>query len=246
MQSRSLAERADGSGIPLYMQLHSLLIRRLEEGEWPVGTQLPTIEQLMAEYGVSRITVREAMGRLERDGIISRGRGKGTHVLRDLSRSRWLVVPSTWDELVGHITTLAADVREIRSGFVSLAPGAVRGRVADRYWQAMRVNVTGKGTPYSVTSLSLAADIFERDAAAFEAGAVLPLLTRMNGVKLAEAWQSLTISTADLEVAGHLALDVGAPVAQVRRQAIDDGGRLVYLADVTYPAHSLRLETRLV
>lgn len=246
MQSRSLAERADGSGIPLYKQLHSLLVRRLEEGEWPISSQLPTIEQFMAEYGVSRITVREAMARLERDGIISRGRGKGTHVLRDLSRSRWLVVPSTWDELVQHITTLSAEVAEIRSGLVSLVPGPVRGTIADTYWQAMRVNLTRKGTPYSVTVLSLAADIFEQNAQAFEKGAVLPLLASMRGVTLAGAWQSLKISTADMDTAGHLALEVGAPVAQVRREAIDAAGRLIYLADIVYPAHSLRLETRLI
>lgn len=246
MQSRSLSERPDRSGTPLYKQLHSLLVRRLEEGEWPVGSQLPTLEHLMAEYGVSRITVREALARLERDGIITRGRGKGTHVLRDLSLSRWLVVPSTWNELVHHITTLSAEVSEIRSGFVSLAPGPVRGALADRYWQAMRVNLTRKGTPYSVTVLSLAADIFERNAEAFGTGAVLPLLASMKGVTLAAAWQSLTISTADMETAGYLALDVGAPVAQVRREAIDATGRLIYLADVVYPAHSLRLETRLI
>lgn len=246
MEPKTLAQMGDSTGIPLYTQLHSLLLKRLEAGEWPVGSQMPTLDALMEEYGVSRVTVREAMARLEREGIISRSRGKGTHVLRDLSRDRWLVVPSTWDELVTHISTLSARVDELRSGFVMLAPGAVRGRVAGEFWQAQRVNLTGAGKPYSVTVVSLAADIFRRDPEGFGTGAVLPLLARMQGVVLAEAWQSLTISTADLDTARLLAIDVGAPVAQVRREASDPSGRLVYLADVIYPARSMRLDTRLI
>lgn len=68
------------SVVPLYAQLEDLLLRRVEAGEWPAGTQIPTESQLCQAYGVSRVTVRQALGRLARRGLVSRGRGRGTFV----------------------------------------------------------------------------------------------------------------------------------------------------------------------
>jgi len=46
----------------------------------PPNTVLPTEEQLARRYGVSRVTVRQALGVLERAGLLSRQRGRGTIV----------------------------------------------------------------------------------------------------------------------------------------------------------------------
>jgi GntR family transcriptional regulator len=69
-----------GSAVPLYAQLEELLLHRVEAGEWPAGAQIPTEAQLCEAYGVSRVTVRQALSRLVRRGLLSRGRGRGTFV----------------------------------------------------------------------------------------------------------------------------------------------------------------------
>jgi DNA-binding LacI/PurR family transcriptional regulator len=51
---------------------------RLERGEWNQGDLLPTEADLTAHYGVSRMTLRQAMNPLEEEGLIIRKRGKGT------------------------------------------------------------------------------------------------------------------------------------------------------------------------
>lgn len=242
----TLAERTDGTGMPLYVQLHSLMIKRLEAGDWAKGQQLPTLEELMAEYGVSRATVREAMTRLEREGIVSRSRGRGTHVTKDLTQERWLLMPNTWDELVVHIDTLHAGIKETRSGFGKLARTDHRGELAEEYWLSQRVNQLETGAPYSVSDISLAREIFDTNPEGYGSKPVLPLLASDSRVKLAEAYQSLTISTADLQAAHWLGLEVGAPVAQVRREAIDANGKLIYLAEIVYPARYLRIDSRLI
>ena len=243
----SLSERPDGSGMPLYTQLYSLFVKRLESGDWQQGSQIPTLDDLMVEYGVSRATVREAMARLEREGIVSRSRGRGTHVLRDLSKDRWLLLPNTWDELVHHIETLEADVTEVRRSFVQLPPLGLRGIAAAEYWQAQRVNRLGPGgAPYSLATVSLARDIYDTDPDTYGGKSILPVLARDPRVTIAAAHQALTISTADLEAAHHLGLEVGVPVAQVRREALDPAGRLIYLADIVYPARHLRIDSQLI
>ena len=68
--------------MPIYVQLVTLFHRRIESGEWPVGQQVPTLDDLTAEFGVARATIRYAIGFLEREGLIGRYRGRGTFVLK--------------------------------------------------------------------------------------------------------------------------------------------------------------------
>ncbi len=53
----------------------------MENGEWPAGTQIPTEDDLCKTYDVSKVTVREAIQELVREGYLRRQQGKGTFVL---------------------------------------------------------------------------------------------------------------------------------------------------------------------
>ena len=69
----------DRSGsAPLWQQLHEDLVRRIEAAEFP--DTFPGEIELMNAYGVSRHTVREALGRLRREGVIRSGRGRSSVV----------------------------------------------------------------------------------------------------------------------------------------------------------------------
>ncbi|MDA8290663.1 MAG: GntR family transcriptional regulator [Actinomycetota bacterium] len=65
-----------GSPVPLWAQVLSDLRGRVAAGEF--DERFPTDEQLRAEYGVSRQTIREAARRLQGDGVIVRERGRGS------------------------------------------------------------------------------------------------------------------------------------------------------------------------
>ncbi len=68
-------------GTPLYGRITRVLRDRILTGEWPEGMALPTIEQLMDDFGVGRATIREALQQLSRQQLIETGRGKSTRVL---------------------------------------------------------------------------------------------------------------------------------------------------------------------
>lgn len=73
-----LIDRA--SPIPTYLQIAYSLIRKISEEEWVVGEQLPAENTLAEWFGTSRVTIRQALARLEADGLIRRQRGKGGFV----------------------------------------------------------------------------------------------------------------------------------------------------------------------
>ena len=69
-----------GSPVPLYSQLRELLRQRILDGVYQSHQQLPSELELVARFTVSRITVRQALNDLQREGLIFRIHGKGTFV----------------------------------------------------------------------------------------------------------------------------------------------------------------------
>ena len=67
------------SPLPLYSQLKAILLERLRQ-EWQPGQLIPGESALENAYGLSRITVRQALAELVNDGYLYRQRGRGTFV----------------------------------------------------------------------------------------------------------------------------------------------------------------------
>ncbi|HUO00314.1 MAG TPA: phosphonate metabolism transcriptional regulator PhnF [Bradyrhizobium sp.] len=73
----TLARKA---GHALWFQVEQALEQDIFAGTLAVGTKLPTEPDLMARFGVSRFTVRQAIGSLERRGLVRAEQGRGTFV----------------------------------------------------------------------------------------------------------------------------------------------------------------------
>jgi GntR family transcriptional regulator len=70
------------SPIPKYTQLRELILGLLEEGGLPVDAPIPSERELCQSYGLSRMTVRQAVDQLVSEGRLYRVPGKGTFVAR--------------------------------------------------------------------------------------------------------------------------------------------------------------------
>jgi GntR family transcriptional regulator len=70
------------SVIPLYYQLMDRLRELIEKENWKPGDRIPSENQLMDEYGVSRNTAKKAIEELVQEGILYRIQGKGTFVAK--------------------------------------------------------------------------------------------------------------------------------------------------------------------
>jgi GntR family transcriptional regulator len=68
------------SGIPLHEQLAGLLRERIQTGELPAHSQLPSERAMCDQYGISRITVRKALSELHYEDLVYSSVGKGTYV----------------------------------------------------------------------------------------------------------------------------------------------------------------------
>lgn len=68
--------------IPLYHQIRDVLRDSLFGGDYRPGKQIPSEKELIAKYGVSRITVKQAINSLVQEGLLYKVRGKGTFVAK--------------------------------------------------------------------------------------------------------------------------------------------------------------------
>jgi GntR family transcriptional regulator len=75
------APRGDiGGRQPKYLRIHRDLSDRITSGQWPAGSPLPSQQHLAAEFGVSVMTLRQALQLLADDGLIQTRHGAGTYV----------------------------------------------------------------------------------------------------------------------------------------------------------------------
>jgi GntR family transcriptional regulator len=227
--------------MPRYAQLADVFRRRIARSDWPPGARLPTLEALMREFDVARVTVRQAMELLAREGLVSAQRGRGTFVTAAPQRDRRLQLETSLQALADVYRDDTPNLTLIEEA--SASPRLLRGDgvPASRYHFMRRVH-SRNGEPYCVISIYLEERVFRMAPRRFRRETVIPVLLELPGVRVARAWQTLEIGTADVVVARHLGIHVNAPVAEVRRVCQDASGVVVYLGEVTYRGDYIHLE----
>ena len=233
-----------GSAIPIYLQVADVLRQRIARGVWPQGHRLPSLEELQQEFGVARVTMRQSIALLAHDGLLSPQRGRGTFVTGRPSAARSISVVTTLDQLVHLYRETQPMILNIDEGDAVAPLRPEDGTPAERYISMRRVH-SHAGEPYCVIDIYLDEKIFRRSPGRFRNQTVIPILTTMKGVTIAQAHQVLTIGTADVEVARFLGIAVNAPVALVRRVFRDPDSRVIYLGEVCYRGDAIHLDMNL-
>src|SRR6185295_4618290 len=88
----------------LYLQILRSLKDEIVKGIYPVGSQLPTEEELCDRFSVSRYTVREALRRLRDDRLVASRRGAGTVVLPPSSPDSYVHEVTSFNDLITYAT----------------------------------------------------------------------------------------------------------------------------------------------
>jgi len=227
--------------IPRYVQVADLMRQRISKGQWASGDILPSIETLMREFNVARVTVRQATRLLADDGLLSPQRGRGTFVTENVGRKRQLVVETTLDDLVEMYRGDKPDLSNVVESGEQPVLTDNDGIAAPHYIHMRRIH-SRDGESYCVASIFIDDRIFQLAPEQLRHEVVLPILTSLPGVMVATAHQRLHISAADLDIARDLKVPVNAPVAEVRRVLCGPDGTVIYMAEVTYRGDYIRLE----
>jgi len=105
--------------IPLYRRLEYHLRNQILSGQLESGDQIPTQDELVQAYGVSKITVRNALAHLEAEGLIVRSAGRGTFVSEDIPVKKQFIVTGGIYDIVADAKRFEARALDIRKVPVS-------------------------------------------------------------------------------------------------------------------------------
>ncbi len=228
---------------PLYLQVATIFRRNIERGIWCSGQQLPPLDVLVEQLGVSRATVRQSFGLLEREGLIHRSRGTGTYVNQNLPRKVRLALPRTWAETVALSNALGTTTLMESSAGVGLPPALAADCDADHsghYQYLRRIHTTNTG-PFCYSEVYLDHDIYRKHASRYRHSTVAPVLDALYRDQLTHARQMLSIIEAGSDSAEALQLALSAPVAELRRYACIQN-RLIYYARLEIPTRYVQIE----
>ena len=216
--------------VPLYFVIYSDLLQKIQRGELRPGDRLPNEVDMQAIYKASRAPVRQALAKLEKEGLVTRIPGKGTFIrFRDELRH--------WFSFGGFGISFARDWGNIRCRTMSLS----RERVPVDIAQCLGVPVGSSVLLIRRIRTVKKVPVFylkhyfpvEYDEEVFrEAGDFFSLRSIMMehfGVESVSVEEEISAVNADQDIASALAVPETTAVLQILRRTFDRYSQLVTL-----------------
>lgn len=233
--------------VPLYQRIAEELTGRIRVGVWPVGTQMPTEHQLMAEYGVSRNTVRSALRQLQALHMISRRRNRGTVVEGTATTGAFTQSLATLDDLVSLARTAQREVLATRTVVFDVDQARALSCPPGSKWIhiAMTRRQGDAGRPLGWTD----AYVDPRYAAVRQLAKRYPerllcdLIEAHFGRPIVSIEQHVTASAIPVELASQLQVAEGEPGLRIVRRYRDSAEVVVLITRSFHPAERYALST---
>ena len=240
------AELVLDESTPLYVQLIIHFRQKIESGAWAVGETIPTLKDLAVDLCVARATVRQAMSFLEREGLITSRRGRGTTVISKPTRDLFIDMPRTWAHLVESADTAVGEALELDAPYrLPRLPEVTDGHLAPNYF-AMRRLLERDNVPFLIGISYIDSQIIDEVGEdALTKMSVYRVLEKSKKIKIVSVNQLLTLRTVDAESAYLLDIPLGAPIASVQRWAWDRSDTLVYQSEGFFRTDFVRVTRRL-
>ena len=223
---------------PFYRQMYHALADKIRDGQFAVGTALPTERELCESFGVSRHTAREALRQLEQRGLITRRQGSGSTVVARTPPVRYEQSIQSIDDLMqqGSASRLqvlggeemAADANQFASQITLMARlPCIRVR-SIRYLRNDVRPLALVDVYVAVRNKAQARRLLGPDSAAQE------IVATVDPPRLDRIEQAFNAINLDDNAAKLLHVKAGDAAFQTIRNYFDLGGRLVVVAHSLY------------
>lgn len=241
-------KKGSNTGRPLYLQLARALRDEILAGKLRIGSQLPTEDELRAQFGVSRQTVREALRRLREDHLVASRQGAGTIVVSGNAQDTYAQDILSVNDLVAWAVGKRFEIERME---MKALPGQLAehtGSKPDEQWLAVR----GFGYEGEVPSRACLAQYYIHPDFASVArllqrhtGPVFPLIEDLFGVKVAEVHQTISATLINAELASLLAVDSGSAALELQRNYRLSNRQVAQVTISTHPSSRYRHTTTL-
>jgi GntR family transcriptional regulator len=234
------------SSLPLHAQLEEMLSKRITGGEWRSGTRLPSEDELISIYDVSRTTVRTAIQSLIGRGLVEIRRGKGTFITEPVITQELTALTGFVEDMHALGKQPSAKVLDRRlvaaSETVARQLAVPRGATVARI-QRLRL---ADGSPLSFDETYLPHELGAKVMADdLEQHPIFTLLEQKYATPLIEAEYRLAAVPSHGTVARALGIEAGSPIFLIERTTFSGGHKPVDYERLYYRGDHIRFVTRL-
>jgi GntR family transcriptional regulator len=221
--SKKRFELRRDSAVALYQQLAEHLAGEISARRYKPYDRLPTEPELSARFGVSRITVRQAIEHLLLQGLVERKQGKGTFVAGP-------VVRHELHELKGIIDELRDQGVSPETRLLEFGPAEPGARAAQRLHKSGRLTLMRRlyslnGAPFALATTYLPAVAAQRVSwADAEVHPAYSILKKFLGFEIGRAELAIRARSASRELARLLETQVRAPLLEFERVSFCSSG----------------------
>ena len=233
----------------LASQTESILRERLSSGSWLPGEQLPPEHELANDFGISRSTLRTAVGRLARRGVVVQRPGVGTFVAAGSALTNDLAEVEDFNKLLaatgGHVDV---DFDSVWVGPVDPGLAAPLGLDSGAlvFTAAKRWSVDNRPAIYAINSIPveiLGSDLATQAVA--DPALTEPLydfLEDRAGVAISSVLASIEVDLASQISYPNVALDPTSPVMRFEEVAYTDGNQPIWHSTNWFAPGAMRFE----
>jgi len=236
-----------GGSAPRYLRLRQAIHERVTAGEWRPGDQIPTIRELGEQYGVSRITVVQAMDDLARQGLLIRRQGKGVFVGQRAPNAARMPLQSFTEETIGRGHAPGSRTLRLARGPAPLRVRAELGLRSDETVVLLERLRLVDGMPSAVQHAYLPEQVVPGLVDRVEPiQSLYQVLAETYGVVPTNALESYAPIQLTPDEARLLESQPGAPAFHVERTTTDQHGRTIEFASSVLRAdrYEMRLNLR--
>lgn len=232
------------SGVAMHRQIAQQLKDLIARGEWQAGKRIPTEPELSAQFGVSRITARQAVEHLVREGLVFRRQGKGTFVDVPRVRHDLLELRGIFDELVGQGLNPKTELLAFGK---ALAPARVAARLSCEgkrlaHWQRL---YRLQGRPLGLSCVYLYAPEYEIDRETAERLHTYDILKSVLKVQIDRADVAIRYEVGKAGICRAMNLPLRTPLMVLERVSYDTAGcareHTLYYAEATSYEFAIRV-----
>jgi len=222
------------------------LASEISAGDLRPGDRLPSEDELLARFSVSRITVRRAIQNLIQRGMVEIQRGRGTFVLPPR-------VSQELTQLTGFVEDMDRLGRKATARVVSKTIVAADARVSAHLGISMGMRVTriervrlSNSIPMSFDETYLPLEIGKKIITNdLRVKPIFTLLEEKYGIPLLEAEYKLEATIASPKLALALSVTEGSPIFQIERTSFTTGNQPIDYEVLSYRGDLIRFVTRL-
>tara|TARA_R110001599_G_scaffold171353_1_gene362105 strand:+ start:92621 stop:93355 length:735 start_codon:yes stop_codon:yes gene_type:complete len=235
------------STVPLYTQIKEAIRAKIIDGSYVAHQQLPSENEMINAFGVSRITVRQAVNDLQKEGLLFKVHGKGTFVarpnvsqelmhLQGFGEAMRLLGHETFSEVFGLKTVKA---NQLVCSKLAVALGTQVTEIHRvRYLNREPISIDYSWVKHEIGTKLTEKNLREKD--------LFSLLENFLHKGLHSADVEIDATTATNEIASRLKIPAGSPILRIERLTYSAEDNPLVFEYLHYPAETFKYKMKVL